>query len=93
MTLAILTTAVFWLAWINGANDNFKGVATLYGSGTAGYRRALLWATLADMKAIGRKKCQIGWIGPAEFYVRACGAVPGPEFVVMRKNLRETKSD
>lgn len=33
------------LAYANGANDNFKGVATLFGSGTASYRRALLWAT------------------------------------------------
>ena len=32
------------LAYGNGANDTFKGVATLYGCGTAGYRRALAWA-------------------------------------------------
>src|SRR5262249_38991040 len=36
------------LAYANGANDNFKGVATLFGSGTADYRAALLWATLPD---------------------------------------------
>ncbi len=40
----ILLAAVF-LAYSNGANDNFKGVATLFGSGTADYKRALLWAT------------------------------------------------
>jgi len=34
------------LAYANGANDNFKGVATLFGSGTADYRRALAWATI-----------------------------------------------
>lgn len=34
------------LAFANGANDNFKGVATLFGSGTTDYRRALAWATL-----------------------------------------------
>jgi PiT family inorganic phosphate transporter len=34
------------LAYANGANDNFKGVATLLGSRTTDYRRALLWATL-----------------------------------------------
>jgi PiT family inorganic phosphate transporter len=34
------------LAYANGANDNFKGVATLLGSGTAHYRKALSWATL-----------------------------------------------
>lgn len=34
------------VAFANGANDNFKGVATLFGSGTASYRRSLLWATV-----------------------------------------------
>lgn len=34
------------LAFANGANDNFKGVATLYGSGTTSYRTALAWATV-----------------------------------------------
>ncbi|GAB4120397.1 MAG: hypothetical protein Kow001_19450 [Acidobacteriota bacterium] len=32
------------LAYTNGANDNFKGTASLLGSGTCGYRRALTWA-------------------------------------------------
>jgi PiT family inorganic phosphate transporter len=49
MTFAILVFAVFWLAWSNGANDNFKGVATLYGSGTADYRRALAWAAITTV--------------------------------------------
>jgi PiT family inorganic phosphate transporter len=40
-----LLVAVWWLAYANGANDNFKGVATLFGSGTTDYRRALWWAT------------------------------------------------
>ncbi|MGZ8371211.1 MAG: inorganic phosphate transporter, partial [Caulobacteraceae bacterium] len=31
------------------ANDNFKGVATLFGGGKAGYRGALAWATAATM--------------------------------------------
>ncbi len=38
--------AVLFLAYANGANDNFKGVATLFGSGTTDYRRALLWGTV-----------------------------------------------
>ncbi len=46
MTIAILI-AVLWLAYSNGANDNFKGVATLYGSGAAGFGRALAWATIS----------------------------------------------
>lgn len=46
MTLAILLLVVLSLAYANGANDNFKGVATLFGSGTLDYRRALVWATV-----------------------------------------------
>lgn len=41
-----LLLAVLFLAYTNGANDNFKGVATLFGSRTADYRAALGWATL-----------------------------------------------
>jgi PiT family inorganic phosphate transporter len=44
MMTVLLITAVLWLAFANGANDNFKGVATLYGSGAARYRTALLWS-------------------------------------------------
>ncbi len=40
----LLIAAVLWLAFANGANDNFKGVATLFGSGAASYRTALLWS-------------------------------------------------
>lgn len=36
-----------FLAYSNGANDNFKGVATLFGSGTTLYRPALTLATMA----------------------------------------------
>ena len=46
MIFALLLLAALFLAWSNGANDNFKGVATLYGSATAGFRRSLLWASL-----------------------------------------------
>lgn len=45
----VLLVCVFFLAWANGANDNFKGVATLYGSSTASFRRALVWATGATV--------------------------------------------
>ncbi len=40
-----LVVAALWLAYANGANDNFKGVATLFGTGTADYWPALTWAT------------------------------------------------
>jgi inorganic phosphate transporter, PiT family len=46
LTLTIFFLATFFLAYSNGANDNFKGVATLFGSGTTDYRRAIWWATI-----------------------------------------------
>lgn len=42
----LLFGATFFVAFANGANDNFKGVATLFGSGTADYKKALWWATV-----------------------------------------------
>ena len=45
MILVVLVAAVVFLAYANGANDNFKGVATLFGSRTTNYRTALWWAT------------------------------------------------
>ena len=44
--LIILLLAVGFLAFANGANDNFKGVASLYGSRTVAYRAALALATV-----------------------------------------------
>ncbi len=44
-TLLLLLAAVVFLAAGNGANDNFKGVATLMGSRTTSFRTALGWAT------------------------------------------------
>ncbi|MDI1231863.1 MAG: inorganic phosphate transporter [Methylobacter sp.] len=49
MTIAILFIMVCFLAYANGANDNFKGVATLFGSGTVNYRLALGWATITTL--------------------------------------------
>ena len=44
-TFFILLSTLF-LAYANGANDNFKGVATLYGSGTTNYKKSLIYATI-----------------------------------------------
>ena len=41
----LIFLATVFVAYANGANDNFKGVATLFGSGTTDYRKALWWAT------------------------------------------------
>jgi PiT family inorganic phosphate transporter len=53
---ALLIVGVVLLSFANGANDNFKGVATLWGAGQTSYRRALAWATgftlLGSMSAL-----------------------------------------
>lgn len=43
--LTLLWIMVLFLAFANGANDNAKGVATLQGSGLAGYSVTILWGT------------------------------------------------
>jgi inorganic phosphate transporter, PiT family len=44
--IAFLVLATCFLAYANGANDNFKGVASLFGSRTTSYRTAIAWATV-----------------------------------------------
>ena len=44
--LFLITIAVVVVAYANGANSNFKGVASLFGSGTTSYRTAVTWAAL-----------------------------------------------
>ncbi len=49
LTTILLIIAVCWLAYSNGANDNFKGVATLFGSGTTSLKFAVWWAMLTTL--------------------------------------------
>jgi PiT family inorganic phosphate transporter len=46
MFLIALFFATCLLAYSNGANDNFKGVASLFGCRAASYRTAITWATI-----------------------------------------------
>lgn len=48
MELALMGVALL-LVFSNGANDNFKGFATVWGSGALNYRQALILATLATV--------------------------------------------
>ena len=48
MTWLLVLVALF-LALSNGANDNFKGFATVWGSDTLNYRQALTLATVATV--------------------------------------------
>jgi inorganic phosphate transporter, PiT family len=45
----LIFAAVFSIAYANGANANFKGVASLYGSGTAGFATCVRWAALTTV--------------------------------------------
>lgn len=57
----LLILSVILLSFANGSNDNFKGVATLWGSGLTSYQRAIAWGTsftfLGSLAAI--------WLGGA----------------------------
>lgn len=44
--LVLAVVCALFLGYSNGANDNFKGVATLYGSKTVSYRGALIWTSI-----------------------------------------------
>ena len=46
MIVVILFLAILLLTYSNGANDNFKGVATVWGSNTLNYKQALTLATI-----------------------------------------------
>lgn len=46
LVTALLFLTTLFVAYANGANDNFKGVATLFGSDTATYRGAIALATV-----------------------------------------------
>ena len=49
MLLTLLVLATLFVAYSNGANDNFKGVATLYGSNTVSFQTALWIGTVATL--------------------------------------------
>lgn len=49
MLLVLLFLAVAFVAFTNGANANFKGVASLYGSQTATFKQALWWGTATTL--------------------------------------------
>lgn len=48
LTFLLIFAATF-LAYANGANDHFKGVASLFGSRVCSYGAAISWATLATL--------------------------------------------
>lgn len=55
-----ILVAVLADAYANGANANFKGVASLFGSGTTGYWMAVKWATVTT--AVGsRRRPALRW--------------------------------
>src|SRR5437899_5091098 len=47
--IVLLFLAAGFLAYSNGANDNFKGVASLFGSRTTSYRAAIWRATVTTL--------------------------------------------
>ncbi|MBP9547578.1 MAG: inorganic phosphate transporter, partial [Chitinophagales bacterium] len=48
MEILLIISALF-LAYSNGANDNFKGVSTLFGSGTSNFIISIGWGTISTL--------------------------------------------
>ena len=49
MWVILIIISMVFLAYANGANDNFKGVATLLGSHTLSHKHALILATITTL--------------------------------------------
>jgi inorganic phosphate transporter, PiT family len=49
MILTLLAATALFLAFSNGANDNFKGFATVWGSASLPYRTALILSNAATL--------------------------------------------
>lgn len=49
MLNTLLIVTAFFVAYANGANANFKGVSSLYGSGTASFATSLRWAAVTTV--------------------------------------------
>jgi GNAT superfamily N-acetyltransferase len=67
--------------YASAAPDMFGPTGVLEACRGRGTGRALLLACLLEMKLKGFAYAIIGWVGPAEFYAKAAGAViiPGSE--------------
>jgi len=68
-TGALLALACgLFVAYLNGANDVSKGIATLAGSGVTNYKRAILWGTvwtgIGGLASSLLSKAMIGTFGP-----------------------------
>ena len=53
----------------------------------SGLGAELLRRCLRDYTARGEIRCEIGWVGPAEFYTKVVGATDGQRFLRMCKQL------
>ncbi|NUQ01706.1 MAG: GNAT family N-acetyltransferase, partial [Armatimonadetes bacterium] len=54
-----------------------------------GLGRILLRRCLADLRALGYREAQIGWVGPLGFYARHCGARVSRVFWMLRRELAD----
>ena len=77
MLSLFIIAAVALVAYANGANANFKGVASLFGSGTAGYWTAVKWATFTT--AAG---CTLALWGSSAMLQTFSGKGLVPDFLV-----------
>ena len=81
-TIIFIFLTTLFLAYANGGNDNFKGVATLYGSKTLDYKKALAWTTFTT--ALG---CGLAMFLAGELIIVFKGKGLVPEDVILMQNF------
>ncbi|HIF01933.1 MAG TPA: inorganic phosphate transporter [Nitrospinaceae bacterium] len=81
-TIIFIFLTTLFLAYANGANDNFKGVATLYGSKTLNYKNALAWTTFTT--ALG---CGLAMFLAGELIIVFKGKGLVPDDVILMQNF------
>jgi hypothetical protein len=65
----------------------FGPMGTAPGAQLSGIGGILLRRCLADQRAAGHTRVQIGWVGPVPFYSRTVGAYIERVFFLYRKQL------
>ena len=82
LTITFIFLTTLFLAYANVANDNFKGVATLYGSKTLDYKKALAWTTFTT--ALG---CGLAMFLAGELIIVFKGKGLVPDDVILMQNF------
>jgi hypothetical protein len=94
--IALLFVAPCFVPYSNDANDNFKGVASLFGSRTRSYKTAISWATITtgtgSIAAIFLAQSLLKWLFSACKVTSGGGHEYGRKLIRVRTHWRKPRS-